>query len=264
MGLRRNLTKAVERLPRSFDRAFNTATTNISAQLMVDPQASKIETWESMVAAMQISSAMFAAATAPAETTVNCMIDHKEYTFPAIGPTYYTNAGNWISAFWYAIVCRDQTRMTALAAVPLDLLRASGAAHDDYLYDWVDTLQTYWTEQPGIVEKLTATLDKSSPDIATIADRETLNKILYPPINLFYRFLRRDHSGFNEALEEALHLHQQYWTSPDREIYLSGNLALGPLAISCLAYDAGFPIEVESDYIPIGFLDRGWLGEFPT
>ncbi|MGA5420707.1 Imm49 family immunity protein [Streptomyces lavendulocolor] len=41
-------------------------------------------------------------------------------------------------------------------------------------------------------------------------------------------------------------------------------LALGPLAIACLAYDAGFPIDVESDYLPSELLNRAWLGEFPT
>ncbi|MGA5166236.1 Imm49 family immunity protein [Streptomyces lavendulocolor] len=41
-------------------------------------------------------------------------------------------------------------------------------------------------------------------------------------------------------------------------------LALGPLAIACLAYDAGFPIEVESEYLPKHLLTHGWLGEYPT
>lgn len=35
-------------------------------------------------------------------------------------------------------------------------------------------------------------------------------------------------------------------------------------AVACLACDAGFPIEVESEYLPIRLLDRSWLGEFDT
>ncbi|MFI9287832.1 Imm49 family immunity protein [Streptomyces werraensis] len=36
------------------------------------------------------------------------------------------------------------------------------------------------------------------------------------------------------------------------------------LALTCLAYDAGRPIEVESEYLPEHLLKRSWLGEFPT
>ncbi|MGW7594442.1 Imm49 family immunity protein [Streptomyces rubiginosohelvolus] len=36
------------------------------------------------------------------------------------------------------------------------------------------------------------------------------------------------------------------------------------MAITCLAFDAGFPIEVESDYLPAHLLNRSWVGEFTT
>jgi hypothetical protein len=56
-----------------------------------------------------------------------------------------------------------------------------------------------------------------------------------------------------------------YWTIDEkRAADPAGHLALAPLAITCLAYDAGFPIEVESGYLPHHLLTRGWLGEFPT
>ncbi|WP_446225819.1 immunity 49 family protein [Nocardia sp. IBHARD005] len=266
-ALRQNLSRSLARLAGAtleFNTTFNTASTNVSAQLLIDPAASAIETWESLVTAMQVGSAMFTVANAPAGTMVDCRIGHEDYSFPATGPAYYTSAGNWLSAFWYAIICREQNRITELAAVPLELLRSSGGEYDEYIYDWVNTLQTYWNESPRIAEKLTAALEGSNPEIATMADRETLDCILYPPINLFYHFLRQDHAGFNQALAEALELHRLYWTSGDRESYFTGNLALGPLAMTCLAIDAGFPIDVESEYIPSSFVNREWLGAFPT
>lgn len=39
-----------------------------------------------------------------------------------------------------------------------------------------------------------------------------------------------------------------------------GLVSLGPLAIACLARDAGFPIEVESEYLPKALLDFAWTG----
>ncbi|MEU6294433.1 Imm49 family immunity protein [Streptomyces erythrochromogenes] len=40
-----------------------------------------------------------------------------------------------------------------------------------------------------------------------------------------------------------------------------GLVALGPLAIACMARDAGMPIEVESEYLPQELLEFGWVGE---
>ncbi|WP_313906128.1 Imm49 family immunity protein [Streptomyces sp. 130] len=41
-------------------------------------------------------------------------------------------------------------------------------------------------------------------------------------------------------------------------------VALAPPAMACLAADADFPIEIESDYLPLHLLKGTWAGEFPT
>lgn len=88
---------------------------------------------------------------------------------------------------------------------------------------------------------------------------------LYPPINLFYHFVRRDVEGFSPALAEALKLHRAYWTlNEERTTDIDGSIALGPLAIACLAYDGELPIDVESEYLPHHLLQHSWLEEFPT
>ncbi|MFH8368744.1 immunity 49 family protein [Streptomyces sp. NPDC018031] len=254
----------LEQSPRMFDIAMDEALVHVQARLAVDPEASGIDTWEAVVAAMQVGSALFAS-TAEAGATVECRINHEMRTIPTAGSQHFANAGNWLTAFWFAVVCRDQNRMTQLCHVPLGLLRASGSEYDEYIYHWVDALQSYWLERPGLAEKLTAAIEASHPEVATIAPRELLQKVLYQPINLFYHFLRKDREGFNQALVEALECHKSYWMADEkREGSVAGYLALGPLAIACLAYDAGRPIEVESDYIPKHLLSRAWLGEFPT
>ncbi|MFJ2902969.1 immunity 49 family protein [Streptomyces sp. NPDC087212] len=254
----------IERLPGSVDSMFTTALLHFQARCSVDPVAAKVETWEAAVCAMQFGSAMFAV-TGTTEGTVECRINHEVRHVPAIGPRPYADAGNWLTAFWLAIVCRDQDRMTRLCEVPLDRLRSPGGEYDEYVYHWVDTLQTYWLQRPGLVEKLTATFETSDPAVARIAPRDLLDGQLYPPINLFYHFVRKDEDGFGPALEEALKLHRAYWTlNEDRADRTAGYLALGPLAIACLAHDGGIPIGVESDYLPKHLLQHSWLGEFPT
>ncbi|MDF9814780.1 immunity 49 family protein [Streptomyces sp. SPB162] len=256
--------RRLERSPRSFNSALGKSLLHVQARCAVNPDGSGIDTWEAVVTAMQVGSALFASASV-AEGTVECRIDHEVRTIPATGPQPSAIAGNWLTAFWLAIVCRDQERMTKLCEVPLDLLRASGAEYDEYVYHWVDALQAYWLERPGLIDKLVAAIEASYPNVARIADEDLLQKILYQPINMFQQFIQKDHAGFNEALVEALNMHKAYWTeSEERAESIEGVLALGPLAIACIAYDAGFPIEVESEYIPGELLNRAWLGEFPT
>ncbi|WP_261719689.1 immunity 49 family protein [Streptomyces sp. FZ201] len=252
------------RSPMLFGMAVNEALLLVRAQVEMNPRANLLETWEAAVSAMQVSEAAFAAA-AVSEGSVERRVAGEMRSIPATGPQFYAHAGNWLTAFWLAITCRDQERMTHLCRVPIEVLRASGVEGDEYLYHWVDALQTYWLEEPGLVDKLTAAIETSHPDVATIAPRDLLQNVLYPPINLFYRFLRKEHGAFNAALAEALELHKRYWTTnEERSDDIEGCLALGPLAVACLAYDAGFPIEVESDYLPHHLLRRTWVGEFPV
>lgn len=71
--------------------------------------------------------------------------------------------------------------------------------------------------------------------------------------------------AFNEALVQALQLHKEYWTAnEERQETSDGDIPLDVLALTCLAHDAGRPIDVESEYLPEHLLKRSWLGEFPT
>ncbi|MGW3089482.1 immunity 49 family protein [Streptomyces sp. NPDC001108] len=249
--------------PANFGMALDEALLQMQMNQALNPRGNRFATWDSTVCAMQVGSAAFAAASVT-EGSIEARIAHEVRSIEATGPQSYANVGNWLTTLWFVIVCRDQSRMDAMCRIPLDLLRASGVKGDSYVHHWVDALQTYWHEQPGLPEKLTAAIEQSHPAIATIMPRDLLQCVLYPPINLFYQFLRKDHAGFNQALAEALELHKAYWSAPERSGSIAGFLALGPLAMACLAYDAGFPIEVESDYLPIRLLDRSWVGEFDT
>ncbi|MFD9725975.1 immunity 49 family protein [Streptomyces sp. NPDC059072] len=250
--------------PAIIARAMNEALLQVQVHQALNPRANRFGTWDATVCAMQVGTAAFAAASVTEGSFETC-IAHEMRTISATGPQSHANAGNWLTTLWFVIVCRDQPRMDAMCRLPLGLLRASGAEDDDaYVHHWVDALQTYWHEQPGLLEKLTRAIEQSHPDIATNAPRDLLQCVLYPPINLFHQFLRKDEDGFNRALAEALELHRAYWSAPERAGDIAGFLALGPLAIACLAYDAGLEIEVESDYLPLRLLDRSWLGEFDT
>lgn len=246
------------------DFEFSTALLALQAHCVADPEAAKLETWQATVNAMQLGSALFAV-TGASEGTVECRINGRMRTVPVIGPQPFADAGNWLSAFWLAVVCRDQARMTQLCEIPLERLRSPEGQYEEFMYHWVDVLQTYWLQRPGLVDKLIAAIEGSNPEVARTVPRDLLQGVLYPPINLFYHFVRKHEEGFSPALVEALKLHKAYWTlNEEREADIDGTMALGPLAMACLAYDGKLSIEVESGYLPKYLLERGWLGEFPT
>lgn len=253
---------ALEENPGSVDLAFSRVYQYMQARCTTDPAVDLHETWEAVVTTMQVATAMFAV-TGRDSGVVECRINHKVRELAAIGPRRFADAGNWITAFWLTVVCRDQQRMTDLCRIPIEALRSPEGQYDEYVYEWIDVLQTYWLDRPGLANKMIAVLESSDPSVATIVPRDLLQFVLYQPIGLFRRFVRNDRAGFNPALAQALELHKRYWTEDEeRAKDPDGRIALGPLAITCFAYDADFPIEVDSGYLPINLVRRSWLGEF--
>ncbi|MDK9497789.1 immunity 49 family protein [Streptomyces katrae] len=263
--LTENLIKDLDALsssPRRLRSAWKDGTFNVNARFGVDQQGAELGTWEAVVDAAQLGCALFRTA-GMTEGTTEVRIHHEMRTLPAAGPSWDASAEDWIQAFWYAIITRDQPKMTELCELPIDVLRASGADHDDYLYHWVATLQAYWLKRPELVPELTLTFQRSHPDVAVIAGRDYIQQVAYPPINLFYKFLQKDEEGFHTTLLESLELHKQYWTAtPERADDIDGLVPIGILAVTCLAYDGGIPVNVESPYLPEHLLKRSWVGEF--
>ncbi|GHH37277.1 immunity 49 family protein [Streptomyces candidus] len=254
----------LSRSPEMFGMALSSMLSRAAAHCLNDAAADRSVTWEAWTAAMQVGSALFEAATT-SEGQVECLIAHEVRRIPAVAPSHFTDAGNWLTALWLAVICREQGRVAELARVPVDLLRESGAVYDEYIYSWVGALQSYFTEGPELGERLVAAFRGTSPEEIRVAPRELLLKVLYPPLNLFLRFIQRDQEQFNAALVEGLQLHKEYWTgSEERRESTDGAVPLGLLAIACLAYDVGMRVEVDSEYLPKHLLERSWLGEFPT
>ncbi|MGE7389911.1 immunity 49 family protein [Streptomyces sp. NPDC004126] len=257
------LIGGLEDPPSDLGDALRLTLTLAKSHCLLDPESGELSTWEAWVTAMQTGSALFAAATS-GEASVTCRIADKDRTLPTAGTHRYADAGAWLTAFYLAAVCREKERLTALCRIPLSLLHAADNQYDEYVYAWVDTLQTYWLGGSGLGRKLVAAVDGTDPSVIPTADHELTGKIIYPPMELFHRIIRGDNDGFNRALLEALQWHKEYWSDEDRALQSTGLVALAPLAMACFAHDADFPIEVRSEYLPKYLLERAWAGEFPT
>ncbi len=155
--------------------------------------------------------------------------------------------------------------MTRLCHVPVELLRASGAEYDEYVYTWVEALQAYWLGRDDFGRLLVAAAQQTRPEGLRITSPDVMSMILWPPIELMTHLVRGDRARFNDSLAMALQRHKAYWSANEEHARRSSGLvALGPLAVACFAHDGGFPIDVQSDYLPKALLEGAWAGEFET
>ncbi|MEU3841164.1 immunity 49 family protein [Streptomyces sp. NPDC028635] len=218
---------------------FAAALAHAHAQAADDPTAGTLQSWEAWVRAMQEGTALFATPEAP-----------------------QGDGRAWLEAFWLALVCREGERLTRLSQVPVEALRRAGDA-DDYLFHWIGTLQAFIGRRPmdEVADRLIATIQASDPQVATRTPDDLLNLVDYQPIALFHRFIARDEEKFAAALTEALAHHARYWQGSGDP---RAQVALGPLALACVAHDSGFPVDTSSPYVPRHLVLGSWYGEFPT
>ncbi|MFD7475231.1 immunity 49 family protein [Streptomyces sp. NPDC059837] len=248
--------------PEWFSMALSSVTDALNSRCSGDPKADKLETWEACVTAMQIGHALFVAARATTPT-IECQVGHEKHVFRS-GTGPWVHAGNWLTAFWLSCVCRERQRTNDLCQVPVSLLREAGG-FDEYIYSWVEALQAYWLKRPELGDKLLAAVDGTDPEVLRPASRSAVLNLMCPPMNLLTQVVRGDQDRFTTELAKTIEWHKDYWTRDEKlERDSDGLGALGPLAISCLALDSGFTVEVESEYLPKYLLDGGWYGEFPT
>ncbi|MFH9131735.1 immunity 49 family protein [Streptomyces griseoaurantiacus] len=243
-------------------QALSTALTLAQQHCALDPRAVRFEAWQAWVTGMRTGSALFAAATAPEGTRVTCRIKERERTLPATGIESHLNAGTWVTSFYLAMICRDNDRLRRLAEVPVSFLRQAGALFDEYVYDWAEALRSFWLGRQDVGDQLVAAVDGTAPEARHLADADLMSHILRPPLLMLYRILRRDPDEFGKTRTDALRLHKEYWTADEgRATSADGLVALGPLALTCLARDQGLPVNVESEYLPKALLEYSWSGE---
>lgn len=244
--------------PAKLGDAFASALTLAHAHCAADPKASYVDTWDAWAVAVQLGSALFAGAQAQ-ECRLGEDIVRQLPAIPAAPPA---DARAWLDAFYVAVACRQKDRADRLCQVPLEVLRQDDSV-DAYVLNWIDTLQTYWSERPmdDVVAKLLATMETSHPQSLTHTPKDFADLIDYQPVALFHRLIARDHDAFAEALAEAVAHHGTYWgdsAAPRAQV------ALGVLAMASLAYDFGFPVAMPQPYLPMYLLDRERIEEIPA
>jgi hypothetical protein len=196
----------------------------------------------------QTSAAIFALGSGNGD--VEFALGDQQAKLPATGPTDATHVGNWRIGWWLAHIVRDRAAIDRLAATPIDVLRGSSSRADECQYLFIEGLQGFEKRMPDWSTKLQAALDATDPAHVKLFDEEFVLNILVPEMQMLFRLALGEIAPFGAALEFALERHKKYWSKSNRKQDPDGFLALGPLAISSVAFDAGMPINVESEYVP--------------
>ncbi|MFD0203281.1 MULTISPECIES: immunity 49 family protein [Saccharothrix] len=241
---------------------LSNALRHLGHRCAVDPRGSNGDTWDSLLFATRVGSAVFAVATAEPGTTVTLDLGERSVEATATGPEYFTSATNWLTATWLAYAARDEATIQQLAAVPLDLLRAADDTEPEYALAMVDLLGRFARQESGVAEALNATLRATDPAGLHPLRRDYVLKIVVPQLDVFHHLGDAEPEGFNRALAEGLELHREYWTRTDDEADSPfGFIALGLLGLASFAHGTGTPVEVRSDYLPLRVLDGTWVRE---
>lgn len=236
--------------------------------LAVDPRAGSLHTWEAWLAYAEVAESLFAVSEAPVNETIERKIGKKVRSLTGVGVSGFSDAGNWLEAYFLARTCRDEEKLEFLSRIPVDTIRSaqveSGFDYDEYVYSWISALQDYTLDRSTLSRNLLRALELSDPRENPDTDSGYLNKIILPQINALLRAAELNTEEFNQGLDKGLRSFRSYYTeSPERAKDLNGVLPLGLFAISCMAFDlgnehAGFNPEFNTDYLPDHILMRIW------
>ncbi|QIB47578.1 immunity 49 family protein [Streptomyces aureoverticillatus] len=243
--------------PAGLGDAFATALSLAHAHCATDPHVSDIDTWDAWATAVQLGSALFTGA-----RQQECHLgEDLVRTLPAVPAAPPADARAWLDAFYLALVCRQQERADRLAQVPLEVLRQDDSV-DAYVLHWIDALQSFWSRHPmdDIVAKLSAAIEASMPQSLAHTPHDYADRIDYQAIALFHRLITREHDAFGDALAEAVAHHGGYWGDSGAP---RARVALGPLAMACLAYDFDFPVATKQPHLPVYLLNRERIETIP-
>lgn len=173
---------------------------------------------------------------------------------PVSGSDAVDQVPGWASAFWWGLIARDTETLVALAGYPVDRLRGFDCTgvFDEFQFEWLEVLQSAWLHGPEAVADRVNELRT----VGRVGTQEYLNLLLHPVIEVFARFCAGDEAGFDRALVTALYRHREFFDTDRWRQELDGVISAPLLGLACWARDRGLDIQVESDYLPSGFLER--------
>ncbi|MBL1078088.1 immunity 49 family protein [Nocardia sp. 2] len=212
---------------------------------VLDPRAEDPRSRAAYVLAAEAMAQAFAVAAVPRGTPVTVTLGGRSGEVLASGPVGDASDWEFARAGALAWITRSTTAVEILGGI-------------DRLSETLPDTTAYARAVRAVLRgedarpHLRAALAKTSGD----GHWECLRN---PRARLLERIVEGDHAGFNTVLAETLGLYRDYYSAGDQIGDCDGQVHHDALGLACLAVDRGFPLTVESDYLPRTMIDGGPL-----
>lgn len=174
----------------------------------------------------------------------------------------YVGINSWLDGYIYALAGREKNVLKLLRSCPESEIRKGNFAADTFFYSYIEFLKNF--EEPNAI----VLLDKVLKDCNTakIASKEFIENTILPELLLWETILHDRKDSFNEKLEFAVNQFNNFWKQSKADLMegsyrynaMESLIAMRLCGISAYAYDKGFPITYQSDYL-LEFLIKGEL-----
>lgn len=172
----------------------------------------------------------------------------------------YVGINSWLEGYIYALTGREHNVIKLLRACPEREIRKGNFAADTFFYSYIEFLKNL--EGP----KAKSLLDQVFKDCNTakIASKELIESTILPELYLWETILNDQKDAFNGKLKDAVTQFNHYWKQSKAELmegsyrynHMESLMAMRLCGISAYAFDKGFPITYQSDYL-LDFLIQG-------
>ncbi|WP_417501847.1 immunity 49 family protein [Marinobacter sp.] len=163
-----------------------------------------------------------------------------------------TDIGVWLKVFCYGVMTRSGEALEVLNQVGEDmLLQAEKAPATKYELALAALLKGVYNPEANLAQLLLDSKAAFDPDELHDSRFFYVSRILLPIDSIIRTIFAGDQEdAFNEHMEEALRLHQEYWVKVS-ETAEDGLVSVPLTALAVMAYDhKGYRVRVENEYIP--------------
>lgn len=159
----------------------------------------------------------------------------------------YANPGEWLDAYFLAVITRDSESMDSLANFPVEIMKQSATKAGPVSYKLVEVFQAFHHRQDNYPSLLNQCMK-----MALDQGNDWALGIAMGYLETFAALTTDIGFDFNETLAKNIQLQEKYWinaSGPDT-VPVESFLPLQLLGMACMWRDMGNTVTVESDSLP--------------
>ena len=221
--------------------------------------ADRVQMVQLIALAAEAGLAVFQLAASSPQDEVQVQLGGQSLLLPGVGAFGQSGPDGWMDAYCYARTIRDPelaASLVDLVGTVDDFRSFRGGASEEYNYRLVKAIaglhqgKSWWDGELELARQAAET-----PRV-----NGWWSKKMLAWMDALHFLVQGEAAGFNEQLAECLERHRKYYEMKNHSHRLQGLYGVRAVGLAVLALEAGVPVEVRSDYMPL------WLvsGDLPA